>query len=70
MDNSPNTYLKTDDNKILNEKYIKWVKKMNECLEVCVASRGCRLSLNTHTICKHNSLESYNKLIQHFEKDV
>ena len=27
-----NSYLKTDDNKLINEKCITWVKKMNECL--------------------------------------
>lgn len=26
------TYVKTDDNKIVNEKCIKCVKKMSECL--------------------------------------
>jgi hypothetical protein len=28
------SYLRTDDNKIINEKYIRWVLKMNECLDV------------------------------------
>jgi hypothetical protein len=63
-----NIYIKTDDDRILNEKHIKWVKKMNDCLEVCVAARGCKVSINTHTICKQNSPESYHKLNQHFEK--
>lgn len=67
MNNNPVSYLKTDDNRILNEAQIKWVKKMNECLEVCTRSDGCKLSFNTHTICKSNSLDSYNKLIKHFE---
>jgi hypothetical protein len=64
-----NTYIKTDDNKIINERQIRWVKKMNDCMEVCIAANGCRVSINTHTICKQNSPESYNKLFQHFEKD-
>ena len=63
-----NTYLKTDDNKIINKKCIRWVKKMNDCLEVCTKSTGCEINTReTHKICKLNSLESYNKLNKYFE---
>ena len=69
------TYIKTDDNKIINEKYIRWVKKMSECLEVCSKSNGCygsgssfSSSGDTHKICKINNLESYNKLNIFFEE--
>ena len=58
-----NSYIKTDDNKVINEKCIRWVKKMNDCLEVCTKSNGCSAENgNTHKICKLNSLDSYNKL--------
>jgi hypothetical protein len=66
MENDKANYLKTDNNKIINEKHIRWVKKMNDCLEVCTKSTGCSEN-NTHRICKFNSLDSYNKLNQHFE---
>ena len=66
MENSP-TYIKADDNKIINEKCIRWVKKMGDCLEVCTISIGCNISNGkTHKICKLNNLDSYNKLIKHF----
>jgi hypothetical protein len=62
------SYLKTDDNKIINEKYIRWVLKMNECLEVCTKSDGCNYNgQNTHTICKNKSYDSYSKLNEHFK---
>ena len=62
-----NKYIKTDDNKIINEKYIIWVKKMNECLEVCTKTTGCNIhDGGTHRICKLNSFDSYNKLNNHF----
>ena len=63
------TYLRADDNKIINEKMIRWVKKMDDCLEVCVKSTGCKGDGNgdTHKICKLNNLHSYNKLNKHFE---
>ena len=59
-------YLKTDDNKIINEKCIRWVKKMDECLAVCIKSDGCREGVNTHKICKLNNSHSYEKLNRFF----
>ena len=67
MEDSRVSYIKTDDNKIINEKCIRWVKKMSECLEVCAMSSGCMVEHNTHKICKLNNLESYNKLNKYFE---
>jgi len=68
MENNNIFYLKTDDNKIINENHIRWVKKINDCLEVCTRSIGCDINNeNTHTICKLNSSDSYNKLNKHFE---
>ena len=61
-------YIKTDDNKILNERCIRWVKKMDECLEVCTKSDGCRTDNNTHKICKLNNPNSYEKLNRFFIK--
>ena len=61
-----NNYIKTDDNAIVNEKHIRWVKKMNECLTVCALQRGCGID-QTFSICKVNSSESYAKLNKHFE---
>jgi hypothetical protein len=61
------TYIKTDDNKVLKEKYIRWVKKMGDCMEVCAKLDGCVLNRDTHTICKLYNLDSYNKLNKLFE---
>lgn len=70
MDSNENNYIKTDDNKVINEKYIRWIKKMNDCLEVCTKSDGCNININrggTHKICKLNNIDSYNKLNKYFE---
>jgi hypothetical protein len=68
MQNNQASYLKTDDNKIINEKYIRWVKKMSDCLEVCTKSNGCNINVNnTHRICKLNNPDSYNKLNLFFD---
>ena len=62
------SYIKTDDNKVINERQIRWIKKLNECLEICTKSNGCTLlGGNTHRVCKINSYESYTKLNRHFE---
>jgi hypothetical protein len=72
MENAPITYMnntsyiKTDDNKIINEKQIRWVNKMNECLEVCTKPNGCS-KMETHRICKNYSLDSYNRLNKYFD---
>ncbi len=60
-------YINTDDNKVINEKYIRWVKKIGDCMEVCSKSNGCVLKTGTHTICKMYNLDSYNKLNKLFE---
>lgn len=61
------SYIKTDNNKIINEKHIKWVKKLNNCLEVCTKSTGCSIQNgDTHRICKLNTPDSYDKLNMHF----
>lgn len=54
-------YIKTDDNKVINEFHIRWIKKINECLEVCTKN-GCEGKWDTHKICKINSPTSYEKL--------
>jgi hypothetical protein len=68
MENKKQSFITTDDNKIINERYIRWVKKMNECLNICTKANGCNVSgADTHKICKLNSLDSYNKLNKYFE---
>jgi len=66
-----NTYLKTDDNTIINEKCIQWVKKIENCLFVCTKKNGCSknhsmIHLSTHKICKLQNPASYHKLNSHF----
>jgi hypothetical protein len=66
MDNNQTLYIKTDDNKIINQKFIRWVKKIGDCLDVCTKSSVCSEN-GTHKICKLNNLQSYNKLNKYFE---
>ena len=62
MDNTP-TFLKTNDNKIINQKHIHWVQKIGYCLHVCTRSIGCNINNGTtHQICKLNNPHSFHTL--------
>ncbi len=68
MENNQSSFIKTDDGKVINEKHIRWIKKIGDCLEVCTKSNGCSIVYgDTHRICKLYSLISYNKLNQFFD---
>jgi len=61
-DQQKDIYVKADDNKVINLRAIKWVKKINECLGICTKSLGCNDSINDlHKICKTNNPKSYEK---------
>ena len=67
LNSNSNPFIKADDNKIINENCIRWVQKMNDCLEDCTKSSGCnRKNNDTHKICKINNPESYAKLNLYF----
>ena len=68
MNSGKPTFLKTDDNRIINEAAIRWVKQMGECLEVCLKTDGCEIQQGTHRICKDVNPSSYVKLESHFHK--
>lgn len=71
MDTPPNSFIKIDNNTILNIKYIRWVKKMDECLEICSKMDGCsnyKKHKDTHTLCKINNADSYNEFIKFFKE--
>ena len=61
-------FIKTDENKIINEKAIKWVKKMDECLYICTKFIGCSDNGDTHKLCKLNHPTSYHYLNKHFSE--
>jgi hypothetical protein len=63
-------YIKADGNIYLNHKFIRWIKQVDECYNVCTKSDGCSTD-NTHKICKINNPTSYikiNELINKFVK--
>lgn len=67
MEPNKTSFIRTDNNVILNERCIRWVKKMDECLAICSRSDGCILHKETLRVCKINNADSYNRLNQYFE---
>ena len=69
MENENNKleFIKADDNTIINVKLIRWVKQMNECMEVCTKMESCNAGRNTMSICKSTSPKSYDILNKYFE---
>ncbi len=62
-----NSYIKTDEMKVINERHIRWIKKMNDCLEICMKPKGCAIGKDTHRICNLYTPDSYNKLNSLFD---
>ena len=59
-------FIKADGNTMINIKYIRWVKKIDECLQICTKSNGCSKD-TTNYLCKYNNHDSYMKLNKLFE---
>jgi hypothetical protein len=67
MENNRNNYIKADDDKIINENHIRWIKKINSCMEICTKSDGCDVGKYTHKVCKSKTPDSYKKLNSLFD---
>ena len=63
---NPAEYTKVDNNKVINLNHIRWVKKMDECLQICTKSNGCGEN-DTSKLCKLNNPTSYDKINRLFE---
>ena len=66
MDNTKEDFIKTDGNKVLNVKFIRWMKKMDQCIHICSITTGCN-EYNLQQVCKVNNNDSYDKLNKYFE---
>ncbi len=62
-------FITIDNNYIINIQCISWIKKMDECLQICTKKNGCTTTFtDTHKLCKINNLNSYNKLNKLFDE--
>ena len=65
-DDNKALFVKVDNSKIINERSIVWIKKIDECLSVCTKSVGWSDN-ESHKICKINNNDSYIKFNKYFE---
>jgi hypothetical protein len=68
MEENKNSFIKADDNKVVNEKFIRWIQKIDQCLEVCTKHNGCQIGSGTNRVCKLNNPDSYEKLNKLFDE--
>jgi hypothetical protein len=68
MEENKNSFIKADNNRVVNEKFIRWIQKIDQCLEVCSKMEGCAIGTGTSTICKLNNPDSYEKLNKLFDE--
>ena len=55
-------YIKADRDKFINEKYIRWIQRINDSMEVCVKFNGCTIGVDTIPVSKALHPESYASL--------
>ena len=67
MEENQNTFIKADDNRVINQKFIRWIQKIDQCLEICTKHDGCQIGNGTSRLCKLNNPDSYDKLNKYFE---
>lgn len=62
-------FVKSTGNKLINTKYIRWMKKMDDCIYICSMMNGCNTmnNNNLHQVCKEINNDSYNKLNEFFK---
>ena len=47
--------IKTDDNTLIQENDIRWIRKNSDCLRICIKPTGCYIE-DTFKLCKENNL--------------
>ena len=59
------SFIKVDDDRIININFIRWVKKKDECFYICSKLTGCSIE-DTHSVCKTTNSQTYYKLFNLF----
>lgn len=66
-----NNFIKISDDEVINQTAIKWMKKMDECIEICI-NDDCGVTFSgypyTKHVCQFSNKELFNILNRHFDK--
>ena len=57
-------YIKADQDKFINEKFIRWIQRFNDSMEVCVKFNGCTIGVDTIRVSRVMHPESYARLTE------
>ena len=57
-------YIKADQDKFINEKFIRWIQRFNDSMEVCVKFNGCTIGVDTIRVSRVYHPESYARLTE------
>ncbi len=55
------TFIKADENKYINTKFIRWIDEIGQCYYICNRMDGCSIN-TTSRVCKAKNPESYEKI--------
>lgn len=55
-------FMLCDGDRLVNIKYIRWIQRLNETMEICTKSTGCSMGKDTIKISKLLHPQSYSKL--------
>jgi hypothetical protein len=46
---------------LINQNHITWIKRIDECMHICIKVDGCTLD-TTHKVCKSANPTGYDKI--------
>lgn len=70
--NNKCNFIKINENTIINENYIQWMKQIGDCIYMCNKVYGCDEGTlyGTHKVCKGgDNHKSYVKIEKHFKQN-
>jgi hypothetical protein len=66
-----NTFIKINDDTLVNQNYIQWMKQVGDCIYICNKVYGCdeKSLYGTYKICKSgDNFKSYSILKKKFNE--
>jgi hypothetical protein len=65
--NHESTYIKVDNNRIINTNFIRWIGLGDKCFYICNEMDGCTGD-TIHQLCKINNPKSFETIKKFFDK--
>lgn len=62
--NGVSRFFKVGDDTIIHYNYIQWIKKYEDCFEICGKPGGCIKYLQTSKVCKNTNPDGYKAFLK------